>query len=525
MSLNAPLAQEDGISVFDAGYYESPDGYAKDIELDPENGSRYIRHAKYLQKIGRTKEGLANAEKAVKLLPQSVDAWTCLAKAQHASLLAFYQFPKLTCPLAVWSISRKHRLLQETTVLKTESAPKPPDVRPPWERAGSILEGLKHTTINTTTSASVIYFAHRTFNQAAEVICEGDADQWKMLPYPPGLHTPALHGILEGIMRDPRCFQDRPDIDLTDMLYAQSLMELEATDGWDSDCSLDQVQRELRDRVREKGWHSVKPALRCSIQDWILFGFQVHQIEDHNPVNGLKFYKKAIAMIDFVRKTWPDVPAGDRGVVCENSFLFPLKRLALRAYLDPKHSNRSSDKHLTELEGFASTLVKEAEAELAGLDQRGIASPEGLSYWIYPIAEGYAALAWVHCRRGDRLQLPSPHFIDAFDKYLRAAVKLDEDEEYHAYFLCLAIDSMWRGGVPLKLILPSCERVRGAAPKMRKIWENSRLSATRDARILQVLEFEDEYKRKIKMGEASPEDVAVPKNWASASENDDEVIV
>lgn len=127
-------------------------------------------------------------------------------------------------------------------------------------------------------------------------------------------------------------------------------MELKACNGWDHTHPLDEVQLEMRHRVRVKGWDSVKPAMRSSIQcvnpilvsifelrstfrEWIMFAFCAHVL-DHDSVIALEFYTKAIAMIDFVRSTWPDVPTSERGVICKTSFLFPLKRLALRAYLD-----------------------------------------------------------------------------------------------------------------------------------------------------------------------------------------------
>lgn len=127
-------------------------------------------------------------------------------------------------------------------------------------------------------------------------------------------------------------------------------MELKACNGWDHTHPLDEVQLEMRHRVRVKGWDSVKPAMRSSIQcvnpilvsifelrstfrEWIMFAFCAHVL-DHDSVIALEFYTKAIAMIDFVRATWPDVPTSERGVICKTSFLFPLKRLALRAYLD-----------------------------------------------------------------------------------------------------------------------------------------------------------------------------------------------
>lgn len=70
---------------------------------------------------------------------------------------------------------------------------------------------------------------------------------------------------------------------------------------------------------------------------------------------------------------------------------------------------------------------------------------------------------------------------------------------------------MWRSQVPLETVLPLCDRIRSAVPKMRKIWANSQLSATRDARLQQILGFETENKRKVECGEVSLEDVTVPK--------------
>ena len=75
------------------------------------------------------------------------------------------------------------------------------------------------------------------------------------------------------------------------------------------------------------------PPTHISYREWILYAFLAHTL-DQDPVTGLEYYVKAIAMLDFVRATWQDVDIRNRGAICENSFLFPLKALALRAYVD-----------------------------------------------------------------------------------------------------------------------------------------------------------------------------------------------
>ena len=110
--------------------------------------------------------------------------------------------------------------------------------------------------------------------------------------------------------------------------------------------------------------------------------------------------------------------------------------------------------HIDELEAFANTLIKAAEATTPGFDSPGTDYAMVTSYWLYSISDGYSsvpsyiawkfllistfrALGWVNHRRAETLLSTSPRaalerFKQASADYVRAADVLNEDEEYHA---------------------------------------------------------------------------------------------
>ncbi|VDB91601.1 unnamed protein product [Peniophora sp. CBMAI 1063] len=494
-------------SLTKADYYESPDGFAKDVERSttPLQARLYIGRAKHLAENDKLADALADADVATMLQPHSVEAWAYLAMIQHRSGLfreSINSFKKAQATLpAEGDMSEQDKELKAqlhdnivrvlTDAMKESGVKaKKPEPRLPWECAEPILIKMKETGLDKTSSAWLIINAYDIFNHAADFICRGNPEQWQMMEIPPGTFTPAAQSVLE------------------------VNIELDDRNGWDHDCPLDQVQLELKHRIRVKGWTDIKTAVRASVQEWILHAFLAH-VYDKNPGAALKLYTKAVSMIEFVRTTWPDVDLTKRGAICENAFLFPLKRLTLRAYLDPGISNRSLGPLLAASETFAAELVKEAQAELPRLDTQHLDTSERLSYWIYPIADGYASLAWMHYFRGktENEGAGFGRFRSAHKLYLAAAGHLNEDEEYHTYFLALAVDCLWRSRASLNDILPLCRRVRDAAPKMRKIWAHSQLSSARDARIRQILSYEAEHRRRIESGETTLEDVVTPTDW------------
>ncbi|KZV67634.1 hypothetical protein PENSPDRAFT_754791 [Peniophora sp. CONT] len=532
-------------------------------DLEDDGATSCIRRAEGYIEGNQIELALAEAEKASKVEPQSVDAWACLGKSQRLSSLfresvASYKRAQSCLPAEdVMSETDKQRnadlhkeLMQSlTAALKAAKAdtnsqpdhivfvaPGAPVFHPidplstinqagrrPWERGMSMVDELSRQGVKTT-SAFVIVAAYREYNAGVQSVLAGTHEATHIIA-PAG----ATQWILEGLMRDPRCCELTQE--LGKKLRSQVKYEIKLKNGWDKTCSYDRVRRELQERVRRNGWQSARPALRATVQAWILYAFTTLYV-GRQPVLALKYFKQAVNILEFGRATWPNVHRDDRGAIFEDTFLFGVKRMTLPAYMDPKHPDRVGKHHLDELEEFAKALIREAESTTPAFGARGTDHAMIMSYYLYPIADSYSALGWVNHRRAERLFSNSPRAaLDRLQRasadYVRAADILNEDEEYHAHYLSIAVECMWMARTPLKDILPLCARIRTAIPKMKRIWAISQVSAARDIRLQQVLDFETEYRQKVQRGEVSVDDPVRPKTWGSDGqpENDAAFVV
>lgn len=58
------------------------------------------------------------------------------------------------------------------------------------------------------------------------------------------------------------------------------------------------------------------------------------------------------------------------------------------------------------------------------------------------------------------------HYVEAAKHYIKAALTFPEDDEFHPYFLAVALELYWLRGTPLRLTLPLCKQIRLAIPKI-----------------------------------------------------------
>lgn len=69
-------------------------------------------------------------------------------------------------------------------------------------------------------------------------------------------------------------------------------------------------------------------------------------------------------------------------------------------------------------------------------------------------------------------------------------------------FLAIAVEANRHAGAPLRVTLPLCKRVREGFEKAMYIWE-AHLKDRRSESLDQCLEFEDEWTRRVEMGEVT----------------------
>ena len=72
------------------------------------------------------------------------------------------------------------------------------------------------------------------------------------------------------------------------------------------------------------------------------------------------------------------------------------------------------------------------------------------------------------------------------------------------------MEALWRRGIDLGQLLPLCSAIREGMPEMKRIWEYSPMAEERNRIVQEILDFEDEYRSKLKRGECTLKDVVCP---------------
>jgi len=107
-------------------------------------------------------------------------------------------------------------------------------------------------------------------------------------------------------------------------------------------------------------------------------------------------------------------------------------------------------------------------------------------------------LGWYHMEaafRSDEDGDKYHHFTESASYYIQAAEMYPEDDEYHPYYLKIALEAYWLRGAPLRDSLALCKRIRIAIPKMLVFWEVSQMAEGRDESLKEALDWEVEQQR------------------------------
>ncbi|KAJ7651523.1 hypothetical protein DFH06DRAFT_545632 [Mycena polygramma] len=382
----------------------------------------------------------------------------------------------------------------------------------PWNRALALAERNKLPKGDLPSSGFVILNAYRDFIRGMKTMGQmvttqkGNGVEVKT--------SPALVDITNGILRDHRVFH--ADSQFFQRLETQVRLEGELTGAWGAG-GPKQIQKEVPERLKISGWLPVRRALSITVRIWMMRGFIDQNMGALN--GGVEFFKRILDVLEWGRRTYPNVPSEDRGVIFEDSFVRGIRRMYLPAVLGLHlKTGDNSGYTLKDIAQMARDLKAETEASVRSPDcdhDPGFYA----SFWIYPIGEALSVLGWCHMQLGFRTMdvkkgfhpLAAKDFSKSSEYYIQAAEKHPIDDEQHPYFLAVALEALWWSGAPLRATLPICRRIRAANPKAAKIWEFSQMARNRrNANTLEAVHFLTNCEKKLAEGTATLDSNLMP---------------
>jgi len=231
-----------------------------------------------------------------------------------------------------------------------------------------------------------------------------------------------------------------------------------------------------------------------------------------NHVSREEFLHRAVDVVEWGRSVWKNVSREDRGTIFEESFLRGLRAMHLEAIRQLIASNSNAKYTLDDLHQQA----MEATKAVVPISVTGPVGPGFVSsFYLFPVGEAHATIGWYHGQMAQKslpdVEASIGHRHSAAESYLIAADVFPEDDERHVWFLGVALDNMFQAGSRLRETTEVMKRIRVAALKMRKIWQNSSLSQARDRKIVEVAEFEKEVLSQLGQGLLKLDDRVGPK--------------
>ncbi|KAF7337581.1 Small glutamine-rich tetratricopeptide repeat-containing protein beta [Mycena sanguinolenta] len=377
----------------------------------------------------------------------------------------------------------------------------------PWNRALALAQEGK---LDFSSSGWVILNAYRDFTcgiQAMQSMVVKRQGQKTVVKASPS----ALVDMTNGILRDHRVFH--ADSDFFEQLQNQMRFEVESTNAW-AGGGPKQIQQELPQRLRKLGWLPVRRALSVTVRLWIMRGF----LDSNMGVleGGVEFYKRTLDVLEWGRRTYPNVPLKDRGVIFEDSFKRGVERLYIPAVVSLYLKRGDACGYsLDDIARMARDLKTETEASELTPECAGDSGFHG-SFWIYPIAEALSFLGWYHMQLGlrciDAQKDLDPEAAADFSKsanyYIQAAEKFPMDEGEHPHLLAVALEALWWSGATLEDTLPLCRKIRTVMPQAAMIWEFS--PSWKKQRCQDAINFLAEAERQLAEGTWSLDDAAMP---------------
>lgn len=506
--------------------------YSQAIEEDSTNPTLFANRAQTDLAMKKYPDAVADAQKAVDLDPKFCKAWGRLATAQHAlaqysASIDAWQKALLSLPAVPGEAKlrsqfesglRAAQIEQESAkkqYMPTDGVVESKDL--PWNRALAMKDALLKDKANSmNSSAWIIMAAYKDFSEGVRLMNGG------------GIHVgrkgelSALTLLSNGILRDSRVFHmNLPD--WVEKYNRRAIFENKLYDAW-LDGGVTAVQEEAMMRLQAKGWDDVRAALSVTVRGWIVVGLIASNDGPENGSAAMEYFSQAIGVLQWGRNVWQKVPREQKGEIFDSTFLRGVKRLFLSAFVKAYTNSLGpdSDYDLDDLYEMTRDYIKEVQADPPKF-RRDEMDPGFLSsFWLYPQAEGFSILGFVHMRKGlDAVERKddkaAEEFTQAAKWYSQAGQSYPQDDEKHVFFLAIAMEALWRRGTDLGQLLPLCSAIREGMPEMKRIWEYSPMAEERNRIVQEILDFEDEYRSKLKRGECTLKDVVCPVSFQSVS--------
>jgi hypothetical protein len=87
------------------------------------------------------------------------------------------------------------------------------------------------------------------------------------------------------------------------------------------------IMREIRERVANRGWNDVRPALDLTVRAWIMHAFLLRSIPDYS--TAVQLLQKVLRFLMWGDHQWPTIPTSERGIIFEPTFRRSVRRLYL----------------------------------------------------------------------------------------------------------------------------------------------------------------------------------------------------
>ncbi|KAL0575570.1 hypothetical protein V5O48_006414 [Marasmius crinis-equi] len=381
----------------------------------------------------------------------------------------------------------------------------------PWMCATALIPRLQRERIFES-SAWTISQAYSDLEKANEGL-----NEQKIIPNSQGKMLKAKLRVIEdlsnAIMMDTRAFH------ISDQEWGMKI-ENEHYRSW-MQSGPEKVFNEAERRLAAEGWNSVRPALSTTVRSWMLVGF-LEGGTRANFVSEAEHIGRAIEVIDWGRKTWPDVPYADRGVIFMDTFLRGVQKLHMEALVKvcSTENNRSSKHQALE------ELNKVAIEVMNGIDDteppiREHNPGHAAAFYYNPLGHARAAKGFYYGRKAelseDKKEARELHG-EAAVCYIKAQAELPEDDEERIVYTSAACQHMLEAGAPVGLQLEYIQKLRESLINAQPIWGKKMSIEARGEKFEHIFRYEKEYRKLLAEGKIT-EDDGLGVQWLNDTED------
>ncbi|ETW83267.1 hypothetical protein HETIRDRAFT_439710 [Heterobasidion irregulare TC 32-1] len=523
--------KSEGNALFGQKQYEAAlEKYGEAINLDDRNAILYSNRAACQLALADYTKAMEDAEHALKLDPVYSKAWARLASAQGSLNLlphaikswqsAIDSLPKKDLKPAdvkqrtqyldsLEAMKLRERIAtQEKLHLSVPHRPSNGGKKLSWDRAQELLPELRKAG-KMRSSAWVLAVADEQYSKGARVL-----KQVVQTGDPKG---PEYFGVLKemsnAVLQDKRCFRIDGN-DWFDKWNWQMKLEALRFRTPNPDAPLKEVDDHMQNLLAEGGWDLARP----SIEFLVRFLFMKAVLDGDSKLDNkasLETYDQVLAILHWGRERWSDVPATDRGVVFDDTFVRGVRSMRIHEHM--RAWELDNDSKLYTLDG----LLEEANSiidEIQNSPRENVGTPFDMAHYDYIEGKAIALKGFYyreapfHKKMTDKVEIED--FYDrSFKYYLEAADKFPEDDEYHIVWLNNALDVLTSGGTTLRQCMPIFNRIRSALPEVTKIWDDLLTTPDQNKNIVPTLLAIVEAEEKIAAGSLTLDSYIVPERF------------